>query len=251
MNRLIRYRPFANMNNQNTTSSSYYFKMVRQPGTEKEYRNYHAVPVRTLFETVEQDYRVAMLISAGQTIEFIKLSTINEEIHGVSNEDLPKLPDDVVQESVITVENMFGYDNAFYIRISEQNVDTSPSGPEIIEELQNNYRYSITSNSVLETTYIQHEYNNLIHIIPADAEEVVAEEPGAEEEEEVDDSICGVCLESPQFRFPFYDCSHCFCLSCTRRWSRINQSCPLCRREGISLQHLDSVREINGYMVIV
>lgn len=54
---------------------------------------------------------------------------------------------------------------------------------------------------------------------------------------------CSICLEKIYFPFSIR-CSHTFHESCIERWMNINNSCPMCRKEIMTLEDEKNVMTI-------
>ena len=60
-----------------------------------------------------------------------------------------------------------------------------------------------------------------------------------------EDTICKICYEAKNLII-IADCSHQFCKSCTDKWLKINNTCPLCRRI-INRNILSNYQKISDY----
>lgn len=58
------------------------------------------------------------------------------------------------------------------------------------------------------------------------------------DKEQPDDNDCIICLETIQTRGEIDSCVHQFCFSCILKWSKVTNSCPVCKRNFLEIKEI-------------
>ena len=64
---------------------------------------------------------------------------------------------------------------------------------------------------------------------------------------------CVICLESIRYQGSLSVCSHSFCFECILEWSKVDNSCPLCKSKFRCVRkvHLPSLQSILVHLVLI
>ena len=102
-----------------------------------------------------------------------------------------------------------------------------------------NLYLSTFENTVFEHKYdfLQQSSNFLFYIINLESSLSIFFPNNYLSNNLIDKSYCPICLETIKVKGIINCCTHIYCFTCIKKWSKTKPICPICRRKIISIKN--------------